>query len=198
MFIFQGWDKGMRSSDVAGSLRNWPVLVIVPPIPRPTVMHCILIGLFFHFILCASQAQLETLPKAQRTRGLSSSCQSDFLSSYHKFKHKSWSNYIFRISIKHQLLNQASASPINLKFKLLTKLSFENSTKIQLHNLYKTSAAKCWTNSSSQINKLLPTWSSASTSATVTTSKSFELVYSKARVTSIKSTKRHRVSQLVS
>ena len=31
----------------------------------------------------------ETLPKAQRTRGLSSSCQSNFLKSYQKFKHKS-------------------------------------------------------------------------------------------------------------
>ena len=47
---------------------------------------------------------LQTLPKAQRTRGLSSSCQSNFLRSYHKFKHKSWSN-IFRISTKHQLQN---------------------------------------------------------------------------------------------
>ena len=61
--------------------------------------------------------------------------QSNFLGSYHKFKHKSWSNFIFRISTKHQLLNQASAFPINLKFKILTKLSFENLTKIQLHNL---------------------------------------------------------------
>ena len=51
----------MRSSDVAGSLRNWPVLVIVPPIPPPIVMHCILIRLFFYFILCAGQAQLEKL-----------------------------------------------------------------------------------------------------------------------------------------
>ena len=41
---------------------------------------------------------LKTLPKAQWTRGLSSSCQSNFLKSYHKFKHKSWSNFIFRIS----------------------------------------------------------------------------------------------------
>ena len=42
----------------------------------------------------------ETLPKAQRTRGLSS-------------YHKSWSNVIFRISNKHQLqnLNQSSAFP---------------------------------------------------------------------------------------
>ena len=35
-----------------------------------------------------------TLPKAQRPRGLSSSCQSNFLRSYHK----SWSHFIFRIS----------------------------------------------------------------------------------------------------
>ena len=34
----------------------------------------------------------KTLPKAQRTR---------WLSSYHKFLHKSLSNFIFRISIKH-------------------------------------------------------------------------------------------------
>ena len=44
----------------------------------------------------------KTLPKAQRTRGLSSSCQSNFLKSYQKFKHKSWSHFIFRISTMHQ------------------------------------------------------------------------------------------------
>ena len=33
--------------------------------------------------------EMKTLPKAQRTRGLSSSCQSNLLRSYHKFKHKS-------------------------------------------------------------------------------------------------------------
>ena len=38
-------------------------------------------------------AASKTLPKAQRTRGLSSSCQSNFLRSYHKFKHKSWANF---------------------------------------------------------------------------------------------------------
>ena len=48
-------------------------------------------------------------------------------------------------------LNQTSASPLNLKFKILTQPSFRISTKIQLHNLYKTSAAKCWTNSSFKI-----------------------------------------------
>ena len=126
--------------------------------------------------------------------------------------------FIFRVLTKHQLLSKTSTNPINLKFKILTKPSFRVSSKIQLHNLYKTSAAKCWTNSSfkiltnpraqslnkrlglcpnvsSQINKLLPTWSSASTSATVTTSTNFELASSNARVTSIKSTKRDGVSQ---
>ena len=48
-------------------------------------------------------------------------------------------------------LNQTSASPLNLKFKILTQPSFRISTKIQLHNLYKTSAAKCWTSSSFKI-----------------------------------------------
>ena len=78
---------------------------------------------------------MKTLPKAQRTRGLS---------SYHKFKHKSWPNFIFRISTKHQLQNhnETSASPQNLSFKILAKLSFRISIKIQLHNLYKTSAEK--------------------------------------------------------
>ena len=80
-----------------------------------------------------SQCVIKTLPKAQQTRGLSSFCQSKFLRSYHKFKHKSAST---------KNLNQTSASPQNLKFKILTKPSFRISTKIQLHNLYKTSAAK--------------------------------------------------------
>ena len=48
---------------------------------------------------------LRTLPKAQRTRGLSSACQSNLFRSYHKLLHKSWSNFIFRISTRHQLQN---------------------------------------------------------------------------------------------
>ena len=47
--------------------------------------------------------EIQTLPKAQRTRGLSSSCQSNFLKSYQMFKHKSWSHFIFWILTKHQL-----------------------------------------------------------------------------------------------
>ena len=51
----------------------------------------------------ANGTRYKTLPKAQRTRGLSSSYQSNFLRSYHKFKHKFWSHFIFTISTKHQL-----------------------------------------------------------------------------------------------
>ena len=161
----------------------------------------------------------KTLPKAQRTRGLSSSCQSHIASS---------NTNLDRISSSESWLsiNKTSASPLSLKFKILTKPSFRISTKIQLHNLYKTSAAKCWTNSSFKIlpelqlqnldqpcaqslnkslalrpnlsfqicNKLLPTRSSSLTSATVTTSTSFELASSHARVTSIKFTKQQLVS----
>ena len=82
----------------------------------------------------------ETLPKAQ---GGSSSYQSNFLRSYHKFLHKTWSNFIFIILIKNQLqnLNQTSASRLNLKFKILTKTQLQyfvqDSTKF-----YKISAAK--------------------------------------------------------
>ena len=36
-----------------------------------------------------SLLESKTLPKAQRTRGLNSSCQSNYLRLYHKFKHKS-------------------------------------------------------------------------------------------------------------
>ena len=65
----------------------------------------------------------QTLPKAQSTQGLSSDYQSKLFRSYHKFVHKSWSNFIFIISTMDQLqnLNQTSASRLNLKFKILTK-----------------------------------------------------------------------------
>ena len=59
------------------------------------------------------QVIMQTLPKAQRTRGVSSVYQSNLFRSYHQLLHKSWSNFIFRISTKHQLqnLNQTSAFP---------------------------------------------------------------------------------------
>ena len=152
---------------------------------------------------------IQTLPKAQRTR---------VLSSYHKFKHKSRPNFIFRISTKHQLQLQPY---ISLSLKLKLQNLDQISTEIQFRNLYKTSAEKNCSNSrfksclnfkiltkpcaqsmnksltvlpnlSFEIcNKLLPTRSS---SATVTTSASFELASSNARVTSIKFTKQESVS----
>ena len=47
--------------------------------------------------------QKKTSPKAQRTRGLSSAYQSNL---GHITSSNTWSNFIFRISTKHQLQNQ--------------------------------------------------------------------------------------------
>ena len=93
---------------------------------------------------------------------------------------------------------------------MLNKLQFQNLAELQLQNLDQPLCSKSeGPNVSSQIcNKVLPTWSSLSTSATVTTSTSFELstsatvttstsfelATSHARVTSMKSTKRQLVS----
>ena len=83
----------------------------------------------------------ETMPNAQRTRGLSSSYQSNLFRSYHKFKNKSWSNFIFR-SVSASKSQPNIGLLTKLKIRNMTKPSFRISTKIQLHNLYKTSAAK--------------------------------------------------------
>ena len=83
--------------------------------------------------------------------------QNNFFRSYHKFFHQSWSNFIFRISTKHQLqnLNQTSAFRLNLNFKVLTKHSLRISTKIKLHNLQQASPAKYWPNFSLKISPKL-------------------------------------------
>ena len=88
------------------------------------------------------QLSHKTLPKAQRTRGLSSAYQINLFRSCHKL-HKSWLN-IFRISTKHQLqnLNQTSAFRQKLNLKILTRPSFRISTKIELHNHNQASVAK--------------------------------------------------------
>ena len=106
------------------------------------------------FRLWSIRQNKETLTKAKRPKRLSSVYKSRLVKSYHKFKHKSWSNFIFRISTKHQLqsLNQRSASPQNLNFKILTKPSFRILTKIQLRNLDQISAAKYWPKFSFQIS----------------------------------------------
>ena len=46
---------------------------------------------------------LQTLPKAQLTQGLSSAYQSNLFRSYHKFKNKSWSNFTFRPSLNFKI-----------------------------------------------------------------------------------------------
>ena len=102
---------------------------------------------------------IETLPKAQRTRGLSSSYQSNFLRPYHKFKHKSWSHIIFRISTKHQLkistkhqhihATQNSKSWPNLAAESRPRFNFITSTKHQRQNAEQTAASNlAWTSTS--------------------------------------------------
>ena len=102
----------------------------------------------------------KTVPKAQRIRGLKSAYQSNFFRSYHKFSHKSWWNFIFRILNKHQLqnLNQSSAFRLNSNIKILNKPSFTISTKIKFHNLNQASAAKYWPIISSGVSINLKTW----------------------------------------
>ena len=78
---------------------------------------------------------------------------------------------------------------LNFKFKILTNPCAKSLNK----------SLALGPNVSFQIcNKLLPTRSSSSTSATVTTSISFELASAHTRITSIKFTKRQSVSQWVS
>ena len=72
----------------------------------------------------------KTLPKAQRTRGLSSAYQSN------KLLRKSWSNS------KIQNFNQTSSFPPNFNFKILTKQPFHNLTKPHQQNTDQTSVLK--------------------------------------------------------
>ena len=78
----------------------------------------------FSFTQLASnpKAQFQNIAKGTTDRGLSSVYQSNLFRSFHKFSHKSWSNFIFRISTNHQLqnLDQTSAFRLNLNFKTLT------------------------------------------------------------------------------
>ena len=96
--------------------------------------------------------KIQTLAKAQRTRGwvLLTKVTNFFLVN---FLHKSWSNLILRILIKHQPkhLNQTSAVVLNFNNTILTRPSLRISNKIKLHNLNQASAAKCWPNFSFKI-----------------------------------------------
>ena len=88
----------------------------------------------------------KTLPKAQRTRGLSSAYQSNFFLVISQVQTQNLIKFHLKnidqapnSKSRHQ---QTSASRLNLKFKILSKPGFAISTKIQHHYLYKTSAEK--------------------------------------------------------
>ena len=98
-------------------------------------------------------------------------------------------HYHFKTSAAKYWTNSCFKSCLNFNFKIMTRPFAQSLNKSLI----------LWPNLRFHIcNKLLPTRSSSSTSATIKTSTSFELASSKARVTSIKFTKRESVSQLVS
>ena len=82
---------------------------------------------------CTTGLIFKTLPKAQRTRGLSSAYQSNFFRSYHKFLQNSWPNL-------------ASESRPRSSFITTWSISSKTMTKLQLQNLAWTSTSKYWPN----------------------------------------------------
>ena len=70
----------------------------------------------------------ETLPKAQRTKGLSSGYQNNFYRSYQKFSNKSWLDFIFIISTKQQLQNLKQISAFLLREALKKLFFFRNNS----------------------------------------------------------------------
>ena len=120
----QVWEKSFESSTIFHNFCYVCVFVFVTSMLSFNSVHhystqtfpCILVLLkltfFAEFILwpmppCinATISIIKTFPKAQRTRGLSSAFWNNYLRSYRKFLLKSWSNFKFRISIKHLLQN---------------------------------------------------------------------------------------------
>ena len=127
--------------------------ILSPQKPLVNMNRTILLDCHCHTTF-AKRSWKETLPKAQRTRGLSSGYQIKFFNSYHKFSNKSLSDFIFIFLTKQQLqnVNQISALRLNINFKILTKRIFWVSTKNNLHNLNQGSAAKYWLNFSFKIS----------------------------------------------
>jgi len=93
----------------------------------------------------------ENIAKGTTDPRLECSCQSNFFRSYSKVLHKFWSNFIFRISIKHQPQNlkQTSASKYwpKFSFKICTELTLQYldqtlfskpEQKLQFPNLHQT------------------------------------------------------------
>ena len=72
------------------------------------MIHALLTQILKH-CFCAIFSCVKNIAQGKAARGLSSAYESNLVKSYHKFKHKSRSN--FRISTRHQLqhLNQTSA-----------------------------------------------------------------------------------------
>ena len=131
------------------------------------------------------------------------------LSTLTHSKHKETSaskyqpNSSLKISTKLKPQKSASKSWSILSPNIVTNLlSFKISTKVQSQNLDQTSISwpkfRCEISTQPQLQNLDQTSltrSSASTSATLTKSRSFDLASSKARVTSVKSTEQQPVSQ---
>ena len=104
--------RSTRSQRVPTTTAFWGTTALFSLQPSSIVLVVILPARMYYI---KGTSTLKTLPKAQRTRGLSSTYQSKFFGSYHKFKHKSWSN-IFRISTLHQLQNLNRTSPFRQNF----------------------------------------------------------------------------------
>ena len=94
------------------------------------------------FRLWSIRQNKETLTKAKRPKGWVPFTKVYWL-SHIRDSNTNLDQILSSESTRHQLknLNQTSASRQNLKFKLLTKQGFRILTKIQLHNLHKTSTS---------------------------------------------------------
>ena len=163
----------------------------------------ILCSLTSHWNMSMGASINKTLPNAQRTRGLSSSLipttKHTTSNLYQTLASKSWSNsalnlnktspsrswpkYSFKVLTKNllQSLNKISPSK-SFKVVQLSLVAFNILTNIQVQNLYQSSASKSRPNLVNAFRR-----SFAWTSATLATW--IELTSSKARVTSVKSTK---------
>ena len=106
--------------------------------PRP--YHFSSFNLWLLSLYCEVQHDSKTLPKAQRTRGLSSSFQSNFLKSYQVLLHKSCSNFIFRILLDQEWT--LNSQPRHYNSPLIPYSAIQSSPlKFSLLNRDRTSAS---------------------------------------------------------
>ena len=131
------------SNDSSPHLRNW---IYESSVPLLLLSKCLGIGARWKKRLGGTRCNwigrkcliLKTLPKAQRTRGLSSYhkitvCSSQILNTLQ------FQNLDYALTLKSQ---PSISNSTKSKVKILTKLSFRILTKNQLRNLNETSAAK--------------------------------------------------------